>query len=155
MANLTQKPLLASGDTTVVDDTKQMPLGTIMSDTIGNEYVYLQGVASTAIASVVVYDELFVTLLASATNRLGNIAVAMAATVANKFGWYQIRGKATAAVLTGFADNTKIYLSATPGSVDDSGTGGDQIVGMYGRSAVASGVATVQMSYPVAAVDVA
>jgi hypothetical protein len=131
-----------------IDSTELIPLGTRAKDKDGNEYIYLKGVASTEAGSWVSFDEAHVTTLLAA-NAVGRVAIATAATVASTYGWYQIYGKNTVAkVLAGFADNGKIYCTATPGSVDDAVVAGDLVVGAIGRSAIASGVATVELSYP-------
>jgi hypothetical protein len=132
-----------------VDSTQKNPLGSRAFDESGNEYIYLQGVASTAVGDVVAFDEVHqTTRLLQAT--IGRIAVATAACVANTYGWYQIYGKNTAVkVLASFADNTMVYATSTAGSVDDSGVGAEEFInGMFGRSAISGGVATMELNYP-------
>jgi len=133
-----------------VHTTKKYRLGTRRRDVEGNEYIYLTGVASTAAGDVVAYDELYITTrLLQAT--IGSIAVAKAAVVASRYGWYQIWGKATGVnVLASFADNPAgVYATSTAGSVDDSGAGAEEFIfGMNGRSAISSGTATMQLNYP-------
>lgn len=148
MANLAARPTLFAGDTSDVDTVLKHPLGTRAFDTAGNEYIYLQGVASTAAGSWVSFDEEHATTLLAADAK-GRVAIAMAATVASTYGWYQIYGKNTIAkVLTGFADNGLVYATATAGSVDDAVVAGDRVRGAIGRSAIASGVATMELNYP-------
>lgn len=102
----------------------------------GGEFIYLRGVASTAIGSWVTYDtDDFGTALLAA-NAIGPVAVSMSANVANQFGWYQISGKAVALVLAGFADNANVYATATAGSVDDAIVAGDRVKGAKGASAI-------------------
>lgn len=132
-----------------IHTTKKHRLGT-RKLYLGNEYIYMKGVASLAAKDVVAYDELFVTTRTLAAT-IGQIAVAMAAvTSTTNYGWFQIWGIVTGVpVLTSFADNSAIYTTSTPGSVDDSGAGAEEFVfGMWGRSGIASGVATMQLSYP-------
>lgn len=144
---------------TEIDTTKEFRLGTRKRDVAGNEYIYLQGVAATVAGSWVSFDELGVTTLLDtdvAASLVGPIAVAQAAVDATtKFGWFMIFGKTLANVEAAFADNSKIFAVATAGSADDAGTAGNQIVGAYGRSAIANGQATVQLTYPVCGVNVA
>ena len=135
-------------DTTVIDSSAEVPVGTKAKDTGGNEYIYLQGVASTVANDWVTFDEAGLTIRAVA-NAKGRVAIAQAATVANTFGWYQIYGSATGNALTSFADNGAVFLTATAGSVDDADVAGDAIIGAVGRSALASGVATFELNYPV------
>lgn len=115
------------------------------------EFIYLKGVASTVVGSVVLFaPDDFTTSLATA-NDVGKLAVAMSANVANQYGWYQIYGKGAAKVLTGFVDNADCYLTATAGSVDDADVAGDYIRGMKGASAIdtpSTGLAEVELGYP-------
>lgn len=117
----------------------------------GNEFIYLKGITSCAQGSWVTFDEAHVTLLAVA-NAQGRVAVAGAAVDAStKFGWFQIYGKVPAKVLASFADNGKVYLTATPGSVDDADVSADFVIGAVGRSAIdvpATGQANFEISYP-------
>lgn len=148
MAELTQQALLIPGNTSEVFDSEVVPLGTRAFDTDGNEYIFLAGVASTAVGSWVSFDEDHATTLLVA-NAKGRVAIAMAATVASTYGWYQIYGKNTAAkALAGFADNGLIYATATAGSIDDAVVTGDLVVGAIGRSAVSDGVITAEINYP-------
>lgn len=135
--------------------SKKMQLGTRMKaqdPTYGpGEFIYLKGVASTAIGSVVLFNpDDWSTSLATANDK-GPIAVAMSANVANQYGWYQIYGKGVAKVLASFADNGDCYLTATAGSVDDADVAGDFIRGMKGASAIdtpSTGLAEVELAYP-------
>lgn len=81
--------------------TKNHPLGSIISATDptygSGEFIYLKGVASTVAGSIVVYDDSFQTALAtSALDEPRPMAVSVAATVADEYGWYQISGIAYA-----------------------------------------------------------
>lgn len=60
------------------------------------EFIYLLGVASTAVGSIVTYDVTTyqTTLCAVGGNIPRPIAVAMSANVAGQYGWYQISGLA-------------------------------------------------------------
>jgi hypothetical protein len=98
------------------------------------KFIFLKGIGSTAEGSVVTYDEEGVTALLAA-NAKGPIAVAMAATVANKAGWYQIFGKAAAKAAAGSAADTFVGREGADGSVGDGRAAGDEIVGAMARSA--------------------
>src|SRR5574341_1422297 len=138
------------GALTDVDTTQRNEVGTIRSDKLGNEYVYMQGVASTVLGTWVVYDELYVTTRLVA-NGLGAVAIAMAAIDATtSFGWWQIRGKASGLCLANYADNAKVWATATAGSVDDADVAVDLIINAVGRSArdASTGLATFQINYP-------
>jgi hypothetical protein len=86
----------------VTSDTQDTgtPLGTIVrakDPTYGHgEFIYLLGVASTAVGSVVTYDVTTwqTTLSAVGGNIPRPIAIAMSANVATDYGWYQISGLA-------------------------------------------------------------
>jgi hypothetical protein len=93
--------------------TQKHPLGTIVravDPTLGGgEFIYLLGVASTVVGSIVNYDGAgFQTALdTSATAGPSRpLAVAMSANVASQYGWYQISGLAVAtkANTVSFAD---------------------------------------------------
>jgi len=154
MATLTGYTKMFAGSTTKIDSIKMHELGTRSFDKNGNEYIYLQGVASTAAGSWVVFDEAHLTTLTT-TSVVGRIAIAMAAIVANRYGWYLIYGThPTAKVKTAFADNGVIYMSSTAGTVDDTDVAGDLVLGAIGRSAGNQGTpatasaAVVEISYP-------
>ena len=114
----------------------------------GNEYICLQGVASTVVGSVVTFDELGVSTLLAA-NAIGLVAIAQAIVdTTSKRGWYLVRGSCQAKVSASFADNANCYATATAGEVDDAIVAGDRVKNMIGRSAIASGTALVQVQYP-------
>lgn len=135
--------------------TQDHPLGTIVQgydpDYGAGEFIYLKGVASTAVGSWVTYnaDDFSTALLAA--NAIGPVAVAMSACVANEFGWYQISGKAIGKALANYADNGLVYATATAGSVDDAVVAGDRVKGALGASAVgtpSSGLAEFEIHRP-------
>lgn len=135
------------GDTSVVDDSAKVAVGTRMKDASGNEYIYLEGVASVEANSWVSFNADGDTELLVA-NAKGRVAIAMAAIVADKYGWFQVYGSATGKALTGFADGGRVYATATAGSVDDADVAGDLVAGAMGRSALSGGVATFELNYP-------
>jgi hypothetical protein len=148
MANLTGAPQVFHGDTSVVDTSAQVPVLTRARDNAGNEYIYLKGVASTIAGSVVTYDEAGITTLIAA-NAKGPVAVAMAATVANTWGWYCIFGTCDADIVANSADNSTVGRETTDGKVGDGRAAGDEIVGMIQREATtAAALAAVQLTYP-------
>ena len=116
------------------------------------EFIYLQGVASTAVGSWVTFNQDDGTTALLAANAIGPVAVAMSANVADQYGWYQIYGKAVGKALTGFADNGNVYATATAGSVDDAIVAGDRVKNAKGASAVdtpSAGLAEFEIQYPV------
>ena len=115
------------------------------------EFIYLTGVASTAVGSVVTFEEgTYVTALAPAGG-IGRIAAAMSASVASEYGWYQIRGRAVMKVLASCTADKVLYLTATAGSLDDAVVAGDEVTTSYSLTAIdtpATGQAEVSICYP-------
>lgn len=143
----------AIADTSTVQNH---PLGTIVTADdptyYAGEFIYLKGVASTAVGSWVTYnmDDGSTTLLAA--NAIGPVAVAMSANVASQYGWYQIGGKAVGKALASFADNGNVYATATAGSIDDAVVAGDRVKRAKGASAVdtpSTGLAEFEIDRPV------
>jgi hypothetical protein len=137
------------GALTDIHSSARNPVGIRRFDELGNEYIYLKGVASTAVGTWVSFDEAGITTRL-VTNAQGRVAIAMAATVASTWGWYQIYGSAQGLALTLFADNGKVYITATDGSVDDTDVSTNVVEGAIGRSAVneTTLLATFELCYP-------
>ena len=137
-----------------VDSSRVFPLGTICearNTTTGyvGEFVYMQGVASLVATDWVLlkYDNHVVSLLGD-TNA-GGVGVAMSAAEASTFGWFQIRGKASAKLAASCADNAQLYTTATAGVVDDAASGQFQIYGARAAETVTSAAAgEVEIHYP-------
>jgi hypothetical protein len=113
------------------------------------KFIYLRGVASTAVGDMVVFDESFQTTRAVAASR-GPLAAALAAVGANQFGWYQIQGLAVCRTGTVVAD-TRPYLTATPGQIDDAVVAGQAIDSARFQTAdgnPAAGLALVMLAEP-------
>jgi hypothetical protein len=138
--------------------TQLLPLGTrvraydVASTAYGEgEFIYLKGVASTVLGSIVTYaqDDNQTALLVA--NAIDPVAVSMSDNVVSSYGWYQIFGKAVGKVLTGFLDNANCYATATAGSIDDAVVAGDRVKLMKGASAIntpATGLAELEIQYP-------
>jgi hypothetical protein len=97
-----------------------VPLGTIVradDSTNGEgEFIYLAGVASTVVGSLVTFDPLGkTTALVAATASLDQpLAVATAASTLHCYGWYQISGVAAIAKTTiKFNPSVKVYLAGS------------------------------------------
>lgn len=155
MAYTFLEPVLGLQPIADTSTTQNHPLGEIRkaSDpTYGaGEFIYLKGVASTAVGSWVTYnlDDGSTTLLAA--NAIGPVGVAMSANVASQYGWYQISGKAVGKALTGYVDNALVWATSTAGSVDDAVVDGDMVHLAKGASAVdtpSSGFAEFEISRP-------
>lgn len=127
-------------DLTATTAYEAVPLGTIVQaadPTLGcGEFIYLKGVASTAVGSWVTYTASDYATALLAANAIAPVAVAMSANVADQYGWYQISGKAVGKALTGYVDNALVYATATAGSVDDAVVAGDRVKLARGASAV-------------------
>lgn len=139
----------------LTDDVANHKLGTIVraDDPVygAGEFIYLRGVASTVVGSWVTYSLDDGTTALLAANAIDPVAVAMSANTANRFGWYQISGKAVGLALTGFLDNANVYATATAGSVDDAIVAGDRVKLAKGASAVgtpSAGLAEFEISRP-------
>ena len=122
------------------DTTQWHPYGTIVKAfhaTFGQgEFIYLQGVASTAVGSLVNYiGSTGVTSLttASGANVSRPVAVAMSANiVTTTYGWYQIDGSATilkTAVKVDPAGTVRVYLSGTSGRIMQTSVAGRTVLG--------------------------
>lgn len=150
MAELTGRTQIFSGNTTVVDTVQQHDFGTRAFDTVGNEYIYLTGVASTVVGSWVTYDELGITTLLVA-NAIGPVAVASAILDStSKFGWYCIWSMAVEASLAAnCAANVSIGYETASGAAGDGKAAGDAIYGAVSRdSTTTAAIATCQINYP-------
>lgn len=129
-----------------VESVAKHPVGTIVraKDPVygSGEFIYLAGVATTERGSWVTYnmDDGSTTLLGATS--IGPVAIAMGATVANTFGWYQIQGKAVGRVAAGFVDNANVYATATAGVADDAVVAGDRVKRAKGASAIGTPTAT-------------
>lgn len=112
------------------------PLGRLITaydSTLGEgEFIYLLGVASTIVGSVVRYNATTwqTTLITNTANQAVPVAVAMSANVAAQYGWYQISGNAvikkTAVVVL---PTVPVFLSSTAGRVKVLASAGLQVLG--------------------------
>jgi hypothetical protein len=145
----------------VTETVKKHALGTIFtarddsaaSPGTAGEFIYLSGVASTVIGTLVTYDPyLGTTTLAPATGGIGPVAVAMSANVAGQFGFYQIGGVAAIRAPNAMTPGAQVFmLAATPGSVDDAQVNGEQVVGAVVSTTTgtpSTGLAYVTISRP-------
>lgn len=133
---------------TSVDTTQQHELGARHQDESGNEYIYLEGVASTVVGSWVTFTSTYATALLTADD-IGIVAVALAATVASRYGWYQIYGSAEASLAANCAAGVVLRRETSNGVAGDGAAAGDNIRGALSvDSTTTAAVATVQLSYP-------
>ena len=141
----------------VTDTTKNHPLGyivTAVDPTYGEgEFIYLKGIADTAVGSLVDYDQtLATTALAPATGGIGPVAVAMSANVVDQFGWYQIGGAAAVKAPNSASVGAEVFmLAATAGSVDDAQVNAEQILNAKFSTTTgtpSTGLAIIQIDRP-------
>lgn len=140
----------AIADTSTTQNAAVLTRVRAVDSTYGEgEFIYLKGVASTAVGSVVFYNATGTTTLATARSK-GPVAVAMSANVANQWGWYQVYGRAVAKASTVVA-GAQAYATGTPGTVDDAVVAGDLIYGAAFNTAdgtPSAGLAEVTIAYP-------
>jgi hypothetical protein len=148
-------PRLGTQPIAETSTTQKHALGTIVHAVDptygGGEFIYLLGVASTAVGSWVTYNDDDGSTALLAANAIGPVAVAMSANVASQYGWYQLRGKAVGKALAAFADNANVYATATAGSIDDAVVAGDRVKNAKGASAVdtpSTGLAEFEINRP-------
>ncbi len=134
---------------------KNHALGTVVhavDPTYGEgEFIYLQGIGSTVVGSVVSYDvSTYITALAPVGTAIPRaIAFAMSANVASSYGWYQIGGVAVAkkalatSLATGVAVAVKTIglISATGSLKEVSGA----VTCLVSSAKSASSLTTVQL----------
>jgi len=139
------------------DTVQNHPLGTIVTATDplygAGEFIYLKGVASTQIGTMVDFDNyLGTTTISPATTGTGSVAIAMSANVANQYGWYQITGSAVVRAPNAMVVGADVFsLAATPGSVDDAAVAGEQILNAKVSTTTgtpSTGLAVIQINRP-------
>jgi hypothetical protein len=157
MAYTISTPTLGYQDIAATSTTQNSPLGTIVQayDPVygGGEFIYLKGIGSTVVGSMVDFDSyLGTTALSPATGGAGPVAVAMSANVASQYGWYQIAGIAAVKAPNAMVPGAEIFsLAATPGSVDDAAVAGEQILNAKASTTTgtpATGLALIEINRP-------
>lgn len=122
--------------------TKQHDIGTIIravDPTLGfGEFIYLKGSAGVVAGLMCYYtdnaaaDSVKLTTTSGVVDGGSDLCVAMAATTAALYGWFQITGQATVlktATKIDPASTFKVYLSATAGRVMPTSVAGRQVIG--------------------------
>jgi hypothetical protein len=117
-----------AGGTTIVTPPNRLGAVVRANDPTygGGEFIFLQGVASTVVGSVVEYDgTTYATTLCPATANLARpIAVAMAAcNTTTLYGWYQIGGTAVALKGTASIQPKVAVAVTTTGKIGNTATG--------------------------------
>lgn len=146
--------LIGAQPITTTSTTQAHPIGTVVKatdPTYGEgEFIYLKGLASTAVGDLVIYDQKVPETVRAVAGSRGPCAVAMSANVADQYGWYQIKGSAVVKAGT-VADNGNVYLTATAGTVDDAVVAGDKVDGARLKTAdgtPSAGLAIVEINAP-------
>lgn len=115
----------------------------------GKEYIFLTGVASTVAGDPVVFDSAFATTRL-AGSEVGEVAIALAATVASTKGWYQIYGLGSAKVVA--TGGVRVYGSTVTGQMTATVVTGALVHGMQTVSGTGNTVTgtltTVRLAYP-------
>jgi hypothetical protein len=116
--------------------------------------MYVKSAAGTTLGHVVLVDEVFDCVSATATNGATGtgagkvIGVAKGTIAANGFGWVQVFGRTTCLVVAATVAKTVVSLSATAGALDDlAAVGSIPVEGIY-LSAVNSTTGTIFMNWP-------
>lgn len=148
MATLIGRNLATVGSTTDIHTSAKNILGTRAEDTAGNEYVYLQGVASTVANDAVTYSLATFLTTRAVNDAVGMIAIAQAAVLANQFGWYLIKGNGSVNTKTSIAAANGAFLTVTGGQLDDASVAGDFVNGLVFTGVDVALLAPICCSYP-------
>lgn len=134
------------------------PIGFHSHDDAGNDYIYMPGVASLAQGDFVFLN--FTAPNTGATVRVlndantggaGLVGMAMAAIVANCFGWFQVYGLTPAFANIATASFTlpaALYRSGTTARLSTSAVAKDSVFGAYLAAASVSNVGQAILNYP-------
>lgn len=115
----------------------------------GKEYIFLTGVASTVAGDPVTFDSAYATTRMSGSD-VGEVAIALAATVASTKGWYQIYGLGSAKVVA--TGGVRVYGSTVTGQMTATVVTGALIHGMHTvagtGNTVTGSLTSVRLVYP-------
>lgn len=131
--NIMTAGLIGAQPIATKSSTQKHNLGTIVQAndaTLGQgEFIYLKGVASTAVGDWIGYFPNGTSIRAVA-NGTYPLAIAMTTnTTTTSFAWYQISGTANANGLTSITTTSGfLWLTGTAGSVDDASVIGDAVL---------------------------
>jgi hypothetical protein len=139
---------------------KTMQLGTRVrgktSDGLPVEFIYIQaGAEGLTVGQVAIFSAAFVSTLLDqngTASDTGPVGVAMCTVAADSYGWLQTLGPATVSCLADITSGAAVYSSTTAGSVDDTASDGDQVLGARFSAAEPAtegdGFVTVDLMYP-------
>jgi len=123
----------------------------------GGTFIYLKGVTSTVVGSVVQYNNIAgtTTLVPNTANLGAPLAVAMAACTTGLYGWYQVGGEAVIKkTAVKVSPNVKMYISGTAGRLMSTAVSGKQVAALITSNAAtvlsATSTVTCLIQWPVA-----
>jgi len=162
MAYTIQNPAAGFPPIAVTDTVAAVPVGTTVTavDPVygTGEFIYLLGVASTVIGSMVTWNgnstgtPTYQTTLGAATaGQARPVAWAMSANTAARYGWYQISGNAVAVTNGTLAAGPAAIYSAGSGAVTSTQANGAQILGAINVTATgtpAANQAVIEINRP-------
>lgn len=137
-----------------VSTTQNHPLGTraFATDPTYNtgEFIYVPGCTNGARGAWVIINPDDWSTTAVSANGIGALAIMMSALDATTdFGWAQIYGLCPYGLcLTAFADDGRVFLTASVGYVDDTSVTGDLVNGAKGASTSTARNAAFELAYP-------
>lgn len=120
MAFTSTEPQVIVQPIATTSTTQLHPLGTIVravDSTYGvGEFIYLRGVGSTVVGSIVEYDTSFQTGLSTIAVTIPTpLAVAMSINIAANWGWYQISGESIMVLATSVTLSAGVPIGTTSG----------------------------------------
>ena len=156
-----REPLIYRNPAEQVDDSALYVIGSTakaLHPTYGEvELIYLKAGAKEAVGSVVNYGGDYTTALAVA-GAVDPIGASISIKSANQYGWYVIRGNVPVKGASGLTDNAALYLTSTPGTVDDAVVVGDTIFKAKTITALdtpSTGLAVAHLDYSFTAGEIA
>lgn len=148
MATLTSYGGAFVGATTDIHTTQRNMLGARAFDSVGNEWVYLAGVASCLLGDWVSYNAATYVAVRLAADAVGLVAIAPVAILAANWGWFIIYGFYATSNSDTVAAAGGLFIDGTTGRVDDASVAGDMVYGAVSTAADATNVLPVHLSYP-------
>ena len=142
-----------------IADTSTTPrhaLGTMVravDDTYGESvFIYLKGVFGTVPRALVTFDQKTGNTTLTVTDAIGVAAIAMAATGASEYGWYQVRGSAEVLSSDAVAGTVAYYVGdGGPGEVTSTPASGTLVDGMVFATATGTpsvNFAVAELAFP-------
>lgn len=138
-----ENPVAGSQPIANASTVQNHPLGLIVRATDpdygSGEFIYVKASAAIRIRDWSLISMDAGTAAPVAASNIGPLGVAMVALAQNEYGWLQISGKAIGGCKTAFADNARVWLSASAGRIDDTSVAGDLVNLARGASTTTTG----------------